>query len=335
MKKVFALLLAMIMLFALVACSENRENTNDTNIPTNTESGTTGTDETPTNNDGVDENTSSIEGTQSSEGAETTEKPTDSNKPTENTKPTETAKPQDTQKPTETTKPNNPNGISDNNPPKLESFKFVENGQEFGVGDTVHVQMKVTDDSKVDINRTYPVVSNGDHYIWFDMTYNSATGYLEGSYTFKETDVIGKYSLSYIPCYDIYGNYYHGTISGNHYITLKSGGISDNNPPKLESFKFVENGQEFGVGDTVHVQMKVTDDSKVDINRTYPVVSNGDHYIWFDMTYNSATGYLEGSYTFKETDVIGKYSLSYIPCYDIYGNYYHGTISGNHYIIFG
>ena len=200
MRKFLALLLSMIIICTLVACDNNA--TPDMSTTANNETGAS-FEETTVSTENTNETTSVPEGTE--EIAPPIE---ETQKPTENIKPTET------------TKPNNPNGISDNNPPKLESFKFVENGQEFGVGDTVHVQMKVTDDSKVDINRTYPVISNGDHYIWFNMTYNSATGYLEGSYTFKETDVIGKYSLNYIPCYDIYGNYYHGIISGNHYITF-------------------------------------------------------------------------------------------------------------------
>jgi hypothetical protein len=93
-------------------------------------------------------------------------------------------------------------------------FEIVENGQELKVGDTVHIKMKVTDDSGINYDRTYAVVSNGDHYIWFTWNYNESTGYLEGSYTFKETDILGTYSVGYVPCYDIYDNYLHGSASG-------------------------------------------------------------------------------------------------------------------------
>ena len=123
-----------------------------------------------------------------------------------------------TSKPGQSNIPENPNGISDSNPPELISFAFIENGQSFGVGDTVHIKMKVADDTAIDFGRTYPVVNNGDHYIWFDLSYNSTTGFIEGSYTFKATDILGTYSLQYIPCYDIYGNYHHGTLDDNHYI---------------------------------------------------------------------------------------------------------------------
>ena len=220
----------------------------------------------------------------------------------------------------------NSGGISDNTPPVLEYFEIVENGQELKVGDTVHIKMKVTDDSGINVKRTYAVVHNGDHNIWFTWNYNESTGYMEGSYTFKETDVLGTYSVSYVPCYDIYDNYLHGSASG--YVKLSSGGISDNTPPVLEYFEIVENGQELKVGDTVHIKMKVTDDSGINVKRTYAVVHNGDHNIWFTWNYNESTGYMEGSYTFKETDVLGTYAVGYVPCYDIYDNYLHGSANG-------
>lgn len=112
------------------------------------------------------------------------------------------------------------------------------------------------------------------------------------------------------------------------------GPITDTNPPVLESFEFLEQGQKLSVGDTVHYKLKVTDDSGVDLDRTYPVIYSGDHYLSFKKTYNKSTGYIEGSYTFTEKDFVGTYSLGYIPCYDIYGNYYHGILSESHYIKF-
>ena len=227
-------------------------------------------------------------------------------------------------------------GIEDNRPPKLISFRFLENQQFFAVGDTVHVEIDVTDDSGIDVSRTYPVVSNGDHYINFEMHYNEEPGLLEGSYTFKPSDVMGKYSLGYVPCYDVYGNYYHGILSDemDHFISLTSGGVADNTPPELISFEFVEQGRDFSVGETVHVRIKVTDDSGINVSRTYPVVSNGQQYINFKMQYNAESGYLEGSYTFQPTDVMGKYSLGYIPCYDVFDNYYHGILTDgtDHYV---
>lgn len=103
MKRILALLLAMIMILSLCACGNNTADNTDGGTTANTESSTTGTEDTTGNTEKPDETTSSTEGTE--ESTTTTEDPQTTEgteKPTEDTKPTE--------KPTEQTKPTEPTG---------------------------------------------------------------------------------------------------------------------------------------------------------------------------------------------------------------------------------
>ena len=83
MKRILALLLAIIMIFTLAACGNNTADDTDGGTTANTESSTTSTEETTKTTsatDGTEESTSTTEGTQA---------PTEDAKPTEPTKPTE------------------------------------------------------------------------------------------------------------------------------------------------------------------------------------------------------------------------------------------------------
>lgn len=93
MKRILALLLAIIMIFTLAACGNNTADDTDGGTTANTESSTSGTEETTETTsatEGTEESTPPTEETQKpTEGTESTTKPTENSKPTESTKPTE------------------------------------------------------------------------------------------------------------------------------------------------------------------------------------------------------------------------------------------------------
>lgn len=96
MKKVLALLLTLILIFALSACGkENTSSDTDTSAPIST----TETTSEPADNSSEEDTDKETEG-----GTSNTGTPTESSKPTNNSKPTDTSKP-DNSKPTETSKP--------------------------------------------------------------------------------------------------------------------------------------------------------------------------------------------------------------------------------------
>ena len=106
MKRILALLLAMIMICALAACGNNTADDTDGGTTASTESSTTGTEETTGNTEKTDETTSATEGTQApTEDTKPTEKPTEQTKPTTGKKPATTTK-----KTTQTTKPTGNSG---------------------------------------------------------------------------------------------------------------------------------------------------------------------------------------------------------------------------------
>ena len=104
MKKVFALLLSLILIFALSACGkEDTSSDTDTSAPTST----TETTSEPADNSSEEDTDKETEG-----GTSDTDTPTENSKPTNNSKPTDTSsKPSTTpststtSKPTETSKP--------------------------------------------------------------------------------------------------------------------------------------------------------------------------------------------------------------------------------------
>ena len=99
MKRILALLLAMIMTLSLCACGNNTADNTDGGTTANTESSTTGTEDTTGNTEKPDETTSATDSTEESTSAtEGTQAPTEDTKPTE--KPTESTK-----QPDETTSP--------------------------------------------------------------------------------------------------------------------------------------------------------------------------------------------------------------------------------------
>jgi hypothetical protein len=104
MKRILALLLAMIMTLSLCACGNNTADNTDGGTTANTESSTTGTEDTTGNTEKPDETTSATDSTEESTSAtEGTQTPTEDTKPTE--KPTEQTKPTGGNKPTGSTTP--------------------------------------------------------------------------------------------------------------------------------------------------------------------------------------------------------------------------------------
>lgn len=103
MKRLLALLLAMIMLLSLCACGNSTTGSTDGGTTANTEDRTTGTERTTESTASPDttDGTTQTEGTQSpTEGTTSAEKPTAQTTPTNPTKQTATAKPTSTKKPT-------------------------------------------------------------------------------------------------------------------------------------------------------------------------------------------------------------------------------------------
>ena len=213
--------------------------------------------------------------------------------------------------------------ITDGQGPQFSALTLKENGSSMKPGDTVHVSMKVTDESELSGITLY-LYTNDAVYIQMEAAYDADSGLWKGSHTFTASDFDGEYRLEGVTGTDIYGNYNSDWGPFDAKFTF-SGGIPDTKGPVFSDFQFDQNGRELKPGDTLSVSLRVKDDSEIS---SVGVRFEGDGTILFDLHYNKDTDLWEGTYTLTTGNIEGNYVLSLYTAFDQYGNYNSGGTSG-------
>lgn len=221
-------------------------------------------------------------------------------------------------------------GLTDNQPPRLLSLTCDSNGKTVTVGDQVVFTATIHDDANSSLNteksniclentggqrkHCYFKKVDGDQY--------------EAKLDIDKQFVNGKFIIYYISIEDACGN---SKVMGSYseekaMITDKyfivSGGIDDNQPPKLISLTCNKNGKEVSAGDEVIFTAEIQDDSEIDLNDVKSYIS---------LTNNSTQ---EKNCTFEKVKdnqyiaklkiddkfVNGEYKIGYVVVSDVHGN---------------
>ena len=233
MKRILSLFLALTLVFALVACSNEKDTTSEPDTSTsqnesanNTETAygdsidesssdtETPSDSAPTTSTGTskpttndNDNTTSSKPS-STTSTPTTSKPTETNKPTSST-PSTTPSTPNTTKPTESSKPNTPT-VSPNDKQGPELVSLTLDKTNVSVGDVINFTAVINDASSIHCAQ-FQFKSGADwHNVFFDLV--SGNTY-KGQLRITDSFLNATYSISYIFLEDYADNTTHTTHS--------------------------------------------------------------------------------------------------------------------------
>ena len=212
-----------------------------------------------------------------------------------------------------------------------------------GIGDTVTISVKVSDESALDYVQFSYFSATDDQKDWIASDYNSETQTAVYNLTIDSSIESGTWKLYLIGAVDVYNNEY-GVFNSNKVDTapegypnvdLSAGDFTvdepetptpqtDKNPPVIDdtsvAITLPEGKTDVTTGDAVRFAVSATDDTAIDVIIVHYYYKATNSYQAYELSYNNVSGKYEGDIIIGENVVGGKAVISKIYARDTLNN---------------
>ncbi|WP_338788148.1 hypothetical protein [Metabacillus sp. FJAT-53654] len=210
----------------------------------------------------------------------------------------------------------NPDG--DGEGPTLESLEISP--KSVSVGKSINIKARVSDD-KSGVKSVLAVYQNpsDNRYLYINLKYDSNQDLWVGSYTVQDTDEEGIWSIDHWTLSDNAGNLtgiFTPQTEAEFELINPDG---DGEGPTLEGLEI--SPKSVSVGDTINIKARVSDD-KSGVKSVLAVYQNpsDNRYLYINLKYDSNQDLWVGSYTVRDTDEEGIWSIDHWTLSDNAGN---------------